>query len=137
MGSVIIVHNQTSGGQTVFTALADFRDGFTNLLARLSAAAWLTELAALGNQDVNCVLLDNTENSVMIVYNQTSLASPAGETLRCFWKPRCGRVFLDRTVDSGITYTTKLQVARQSSQVLPVFTMVSQIVSLACPLPVE
>ena len=93
------MHDQTSGGQTFFTGLADARDGFTNLFARLSVAFWLTELAAFGNQDVNCVLLDDTEGSVIIVHDQTSLASPMGVTLRCFWRPRCGRVFLDHTMD--------------------------------------
>ena len=67
--SVIIVHDQTSGGQTVFTGLAGVRDCFTDLFARLSIASGLTELAAFGGQDVNSVLLDDTEDSVIIVYD--------------------------------------------------------------------
>ena len=63
------MHDQTSGGQTVFTGLADVRDGFTNIFARLSVASWLTELAAFGNQDVNCVFSNDTEDSVFVVYN--------------------------------------------------------------------
>ena len=68
---MIIVHDQTSGGQAVFTGLADVRDGFTYLFARLSVASGLTELAAFGSQDVDRVLLDDTEDSVIIVYDQT------------------------------------------------------------------
>ena len=40
--------------------------------ARLSVASWLTEFAAFGSQDVDRALLNDTEESAIIVYNQTS-----------------------------------------------------------------
>ena len=44
---MIIVHDQTSGGQTVFTGLAYVRDGFTDLFAHLSFASEMTSLLLL------------------------------------------------------------------------------------------
>ena len=46
---------------------------WSGLFTRLSVASGLTELAAFGGQDVSCVLLDDTEDSVIIVYDRTSV----------------------------------------------------------------
>ena len=64
---VIIVHDQTSGDQTVFTGLAGVRDGFTGLFRLRPQQP--KHFAAFGGQDVDRVWLDHTEDSVFIVYD--------------------------------------------------------------------
>ena len=66
------MHDQTAGGQTVFTGLAGVHECFTVFLPACPMPLGC-RATAVGGQDVNCVLLDDTEDSVIIVYNQTSV----------------------------------------------------------------
>ena len=97
----------------------------------MSVASEMTELAAFGGQDVSCALLDDAKDSVIIVYDRTSVGQVVFAGLAGVRD--CFTGLFACAVDSVISCTTRFQKARPSSQVLPTFAFVSH-VSQVCSL---